>query len=134
MVMSASDKLVLIDTSIWIDYFRGKKEVYTRVNELIDSGRVCSLGLVTAELIQGAKTEKEIGVIKDIATVFPRLAEESHSWENAGMLSFRMKKAGKVIGLADCYIATIAKGNNTIIYSLDEHFKEMQNYIDIVLL
>ena len=134
MVMSASDRLVLIDTSIWIEYFRGKKEVYKKVNELIDSGRVCSLGLITAELIQGAKTEKEIRVIKDIATVFPRPAEEPHSWENAGMLSFRLKKTGKGIGLADCYIATIAKENNAIIYTLDEHFKEMQNQIDIALL
>lgn len=134
MVMSASDKLVLIDTSIWIHYFRGKNEVYKKVNELIDSGRVCSLGLVMAELIQGAKTEKEIRVIKDVATVFPRLIEGPHSWENGGVLSFRLKKAGKSIGLADCYIATIAKENNAIIYTLDEHFKEMQNYVDVALL
>ncbi len=75
MVLSASDKLVLIDTSIWIHYFRGKKEIYNKVNELTDSGKVCSLGLVIAELIQGAKTEKEVRVIKDMATVFPRLTE-----------------------------------------------------------
>ena len=134
MVLSASDRSVLIDTSIWIDYFRGKGEVYKQVNELIDSDRVCSLGLVIAELIQGAKTEKEIRVLKDMTAVFPRLTEDSHSWENAGILSFRLKKAGKGIGLADCYIATIAKENDAIIYTLDEHFKEMQNHIDIALL
>ncbi len=50
------------------------------------------------------------------------------------MLSFRLKKAGKSIGLADCYIATIAKENGATIYTLDEHFKEIQNHIDIALL
>ena len=134
MATSALDRLVLIDTSIWIDYFRGKEEVCKKVNELIDSGEICSLGLVMAELIQGAKTEKEIRVIKDMAAVFPRLMETANSWENTGMLSFRLKKAGRHVGLADCYIATIAKENNAIVYTLDEHFKEMQNYIDIVLI
>ena len=133
MVMSALDKLVLIDTSIWIYYFRGEKEVYNKVNELIDSGKVCSLGLVIAELIQGAKTEKEVRVIKDMATVFPQLTEGADSWEKAGVLSFQLKKVGKSIGLADCYIATIAKENEATIYTLDEHFKEIRNHIDITL-
>ena len=132
--MSDSDKLVLIDTSIWINYFRGKKETLEKVNKLIDSGRVCCLRLIIAELIQGAKTEREMRVIKDLADVFPILAESPDSWENAGILSLRLRKAGKNIGLSDCYIATVAQENGALIYTLDEHFKDICEHIDIALL
>ena len=134
MAMSASDRLVLVDTSIWISYFRGEEEVHKKVNELIDSGRVCCLKLIIAELIQGAKTEKEINVMKDLAAVFPVLVEGPESWENAGILSFQLRKAGKGIGLSDCYIATVAKENDAIIYTLNRHFGEIQSHIDITLL
>jgi len=132
--MSASDRLVVIDTSIWIGYFRGKEGVHKRVNELIDSGRVCCLKLIIAELIQGAKTEKEINVMKDLADVFPPLAESPDSWVNAGILSFQLRKAGKNIGLSDCYIATVAQESDAMIYTLDRHFKEIQSHVDITLL
>jgi len=134
MVTSASGRSVFIDTSVWISYFRGEDEVYRKVNELIDSGRVCCLKLIVAELIQGARTEKEVSVMKDIADVFPLLAEGPDSWEKAGILSFQLRKAGKNIGLSDCYIATVAGENDAVIYTFDRHFEEIQSHIDITLL
>jgi len=146
MVMSALDRLVLIDTSIWIGYFRGQEEIHSRVNELIDSGTVRCLKLIIAELIQGAKTEKEVDVMKDLADVFPVLSEGPDSWVKAGILAFQLRadpdssgrpigrKAGKNIGLSDCYIATVARESNAVIYTLDRHFKEIQSHIDIALL
>jgi predicted nucleic acid-binding protein len=128
------DRPVLIDTSVWIQYFRKREEVYHKVNELIDSGRVYCLRLIIAELIQGAKTEREIEVIKDLTRVFPTLKEEPDSWEKAGILAFRMRKAGKSIGLSDCYIALLARQNNAAIYTFDKHFAEIQSYEDITLL
>ncbi|MBE0414922.1 MAG: PIN domain-containing protein [Dehalococcoidia bacterium] len=132
--MSVSDRLVLVDTSIWISYFRGEEEVHKKVNELIDSGMVRCLKLIIAELIQGAKTEEGVNVMKDLADVFPLLAEGPESWENAGILSFQLRKAGKNIGLSDCYIATVAKENDAMIYTLDRHFVEIQRHFDITLL
>jgi hypothetical protein len=132
--MNASDSLVLIDTSVWINYFRGDEETYKEVSKPIDTGRVCCLKLIIAELIQGAKGEKEIRIIKDLIDVFPLLKESSDSWEKAGILSFQLRKAGKNIGLGDCYIATVAGENDATIYSLDRQFKEVQSYADITLL
>jgi hypothetical protein len=128
------DRPALIDTSVWIQYFRKREEVYHKVNELIDSGRVYCLRLIIAELIQGAKTEREIEVIKDLTRIFPMLKENPDSWENAGILAFRMRKAGKSIGLSDCYIAILAKQNNAAIYTFDKHFEEIKSYEDITLL
>jgi hypothetical protein len=132
--MNASDRLVLIDTSVWINYFRGERETCEEVGKLIDAGRVCCLKLIMGELIQGARGEKEIKIIRDLIDVFPLLEESSDSWGKAGILSFQLRKAGKNIGLGDCYIATVAGENDATIYSLDRQFKEVQSYADITLL
>ena len=134
MVMKGLDKPVLIDTSVWVDYFRKKGEAYHKVNELINSRNACCLSLIIAELIQGASTEREIDVITDLTQVFPQLEESPDSWEKAGFLSFHLRKSGKKIGLADCYIATVAKENNAAIYTFDKHFEEIKKHAEITLL
>lgn len=52
----------------------GVTRIFKPGHELIDSGRVCCLKLIIAELIQGAKTEIGVNVMKDLADVFPLLA------------------------------------------------------------
>ena len=89
--------------------------------------------MIIAELIQGASTEREIDVIKDLTQVFPLLTESPDSWEKAGTLSFHLKKAGKRVGLADCYIATVAEENDAAIYTFDKHFEEIRGQVDIAL-
>jgi predicted nucleic acid-binding protein len=54
------------------------------------------------------------------------VGEGEHDWVNAGKLSYDLKKKGKTINLADCYISIIAKENRSSILTLDKHFKEIQ--------
>lgn len=114
---------VLLDTSVWIAYLRKEKAVFDEVNMLIDSGRVRLLGLVLAELYQGCKSQKEIDVTHDLTQIFPRLNESAQMWEAAGLLAYKLRKQGESIGLADCYIATVALKSKVLIYSYDKHFK-----------
>ena len=51
-------------------------------------------------------------------------------WQ-AGILSFQLRKAGKSIGLSDCYIGTMAEENDAMIYALDRRFKGIQSHIYI---
>ena len=52
----------------------------------------------------------------------------------AGRLSYNLKKKGKTINLIDCYIAIIAQEHGCQIFTLDEHFKEIQKVTDIYLI
>lgn len=129
MATIASDKMVLVDTSVWIDYFRKKEEVYDRLNRLMDQGRVCCARLIVAELIQGAKEKKEIGVIKNLLDVFPILEEREDTWLRAGILSYNIRRKGKEVGLADCYLAIMATDSESVIYTFDQHFKVMTKFL-----
>lgn len=133
MEINGLDK-VLVDTSAWIDYFRKKEPVYSRVSTLLDDDKICCVGLVMAELIQGVKNRNVIKALEDFTYVFTFLEESAKLWAKAGELSFTLKKAGKQIGLADCYIAIIANSNKVGLLTLDSHFTSIKEHVSIGLL
>lgn len=114
---------VLVDTSAWIGFFRKKKPWYSAVLSLMDHGRICCTGIIIAELLQGAKSEKELSVLRDFLHVFEFLPEDVHLWDKAGELSYRLRKAGKSVGLSDCFIATTANINSVELLTIDRHFE-----------
>lgn len=68
------DSPVLVDTSVWIEYFRKKNPVFNQINELAENQQLGSLNLIVAELIQGARGQGEIEVIDslaEVATILP---------------------------------------------------------------
>ncbi len=121
MVTKDSDR-VLVDTSAWIDFFRKKEPCYRVINELLTADRICSTGLILAELMQGAKSSREISIIREFLAVFPFLLEATATWERAGSLAFSLRKKGKTVGLSDCLLAVLADENEASLLTLDTHF------------
>jgi len=53
--------MILVDTSVWIDYFAGHDTPYAREIERLVNNRedVCICGIVLTEILQGIRKEKE---------------------------------------------------------------------------
>lgn len=119
---------VLIDTSVWIAYFQAQAPagVLEKVDELLSDSDIHVPKIVLAELIQGAHSEKNLEVILEFVEAFTIIGESADTWMEAGRLSFTLKKKGKTINLADCYIAVLAKEHKCSVMTLDKHFKEIQ--------
>jgi len=120
--MKDSDK-ILVDTSAWIEFFRKKDPYYKVILELVDNGKVCCLGIILAELLQGAKSQKELDVLKEFLYVFDFLPESTEMWRKAGELSYLLRQKGKAVGLSDCYISVVANTNDATLLTLDKHFE-----------
>lgn len=121
---------VLIDTSVWIKYFKNRNDQFSeRVDEVLTFSDVYVPKVVIAELIQGAKSEKEISVIEEFIDAFNIIDQTDKTWVNAGRLSFSMKRKGITVNLVDCYIALLANENNCKLFSLDEHFKSIKKFL-----
>ncbi|MBI1919473.1 MAG: PIN domain-containing protein [Geobacter sp.] len=118
---------VLVDTSVWIEFFRKRDPVHSSLLELLDADRVCCTGLILGELIQGAKSERELAVIKDFTHVFQFLPETPLLWEKAGRLSYTLRRKGITVGLADCFIAVSAIESGTQLLTLDSHFEAIRS-------
>ena len=128
-------KRVLIDTSVWIKYFRDKPGTFsTRVDEILSKHEVCVPKIVIAELIQGSRSEREISIIQDFMDAFSVIDQKEETWLKSGRLSFNLRKKGKTIHLTDCYIAVIAQEHGCQVYTLDEHFVDLEKVLHFGLL
>jgi predicted nucleic acid-binding protein len=114
---------VLVDTSVWIEFFRKNEPCFSIVTRLIDDEQLFCCGIILAELMQGAKSDKELAVLDDFSRVFPFITESTQLWATAGKLAFQLRRRGITIGLSDCYIATAAASVGAQVATLDNHFQ-----------
>ncbi len=101
---------------------------------MMSEAEICVPTIVLAELLQGSRSEREIGTIEDFLGAFTIVDQGERTWVDAGKLAYQLRKTGKTVNLADCYIAVIAHEQGCAILTLDEHFKEMRAAIAITLL
>lgn len=126
---------VLIDTSIWIEYFQNRSHVLSkRVDEYLSQSKVCVPRVVIAELIQNSRSRKETSIIERFIEAFNIVDQNDETWIKAGHLSHQLKKEGKNVNLLDCYLAVIAIDNDCQILTLGRHFEDIRNILDIQLL
>jgi len=117
---------VLVDTSIWIEYFnKPDSKAGTSLENLLKQGRVLGAGLVLTELLQGAKIEKEFELILDNMTALPFLETTLNTWIDAGRISFSLRKKGITIPTSDLIIASLALESHCLIFTLDPHFNRI---------
>jgi predicted nucleic acid-binding protein len=112
---------VLVDSSIWIDYFRGG-EKSKDLDLLIDENLIVTNDIILAELIPYLKIKKQMKVVKLLHDV-NRIPLDIR-WEEIIEFQVKCLKAGaNGVGIPDLIIAQNAKQNNCKVYSLDKHFR-----------
>ena len=122
---------VLVDTSIWIDYFKGGDDS-TDLSPLIDENLVVTNNLILAELVPYLRIKKQFAVVKLLQEI-NRLPMQIN-WDEIVEFQVRCLKAGaNGVGIPDLIIAQNAKANNCKIYSLDKHFRLLKQVIKVKL-
>ncbi len=123
--------MVLVDTSIWIDYFRDG-ENSSDLEILIDENLIVTNEIILAELIPYLKIKKQTEVVKLLNEV-NQTPLDIH-WEEIIQLQVKCLKSGaNGVGIPDLIIAQNAKQNNCKIYSLDKHFKLLNKVLKVKL-
>jgi len=117
---------VLVDTSIWIEYFnKPDSNAGKSLENLLKKGRVFLTGIILTELLQGAKIEKEFESILESMLALPFLETALNTWIHAGRISFALRKKGITIPTTDLIIASLSLENNCKIFTLDLHFNKI---------
>jgi len=118
---------VLVDTSVWIDYFRSGKNS-ARLDFLIDENLVVINDLILAELVPFLRVRNQSEIIHLLYSL-KNLGLEIN-WNQ--IIEFQckcLKKGLNGIGIPDLIIAQNAKQNRCEIYSLDSHFNRMKGIL-----
>jgi predicted nucleic acid-binding protein len=119
------DNSILVDTSVWIDFFKPHSEIGDRVEALIIENLVWICGIVLFELQQGVKSETEKSEILDTLSNLQYVEMTKPLWQSAADLSLSLKKRGLNLPLSDIFIAAIAIEHNLQLFTLDKHFNKI---------
>ncbi len=123
---------VLVDTSVWIQYFRNSSGD-DRLDWLIDENLVVINDLILAELVPFLKVKRQYKIIR-IMNEISRL-HLLIDW--CGIIDCQCKcvrNGINGIGIPDLIIAQNATQNNCEIYTFDKHFQMMGEVVRIRLL
>ncbi len=115
----------IVDTSIWIDFFKGVASVKAFMNERILKDRVFICGPILFELLQGIKSSEEKEIVKEALLSLPYLEITIQDWEGAASLSRDLRTKGITLPLTDLLIGQLAKKNNLEVVSFDPHFDQI---------
>ena len=122
---------ILVDTSIWIDYFRGGEHSAV-LDHLIDENLLVTNEIILAELVPYLKIKKQTAVIQLLHEIkqIPLVID----WEEIIEFQVRCLEAGENgVGILDLIIAQNAMDNDCVAYSLDKHFSLLSRVMKLGL-
>ena len=115
--------MVIADSNIWIHYLRNPtSEVGSTLQELLDSDRVLMTDVVLAEVLQGARTEREFDILLSHLTALPYQEMTTSTWVSAGQIGLQLRLTDGLIPLTDLAIAALALEYDHEVCTLDGHF------------
>ena len=122
---------VLVDTSIWIDYFRAGDNSKD-LDYFIDENLIVINDIILAELVPYLKIKKQAKVIKLLHEI--NRVPLAIDWDEIIEFQVKCLKSGaNGVGIPDLVIAQNAKQNSCKIYSLDKHFRLLNQVLKVKL-
>ena len=118
--------MILVDTNIIIDFWKRPTE---KAQNIVAAEEIAICGITEAELIHGAKSEKEINIIIEALEDFNMFEITESDWIEIGKLLNRIKKKGISVPFQDAVIAYLAIKNSSELWTNDKHFKMIQSEI-----
>ena len=122
---------VLVDSSVWIDYFRDASG-HSDLDLLIEENLVVVNDLILAELIPALRLRRQrklIGLMREIAR--PPMETD---WDDIVQMQITCLRNGiNKVGIPDLMIAQHAIQNDLELYSQDKHFALLARRVPLVL-
>ncbi|PJZ43812.1 PIN domain-containing protein [Leptospira brenneri] len=111
--------MILVDTSVWIEFFRGKEPYFSKLVQLIEASDIIAHEVVFGELLQGCKSKTEITFVLDYWESLNNILSNG-TFIQAGKLSFENKHLENGIGIIDSILISETKQRNLKLWTLDK--------------
>jgi predicted nucleic acid-binding protein len=120
---------ILVDTSVWIDYFRGTGSA-DRVDRLIEENLVATNDLILAELVPPLHRRRERKLIALLREI--RRHPISIDWDDLIQMQIVCLRQGvNGVGIPDLIIAQNAIQNRLELLATDKHFVLMSEHMPL---
>ena len=127
---------VLVDTTVWIDYFDGiasPRPDY--LNEILGWGPVHVADLIVSEVLQGFPADQDWELARQALAKFPSFSIGGSALVQQSTVHQRVLygKGVSLPGLVDCLIATFCIQNNLALLHSDPAFEPFERYLGLKL-
>jgi len=127
--------MVIVDSSVWIDYFNGRDTAQTnKLDDLLSSEAIGLGDLILVEVLQGFREDKDYQIAKQLLTsltVFNLLGSDIAVKSVNHFRSLR-KRGVTVRKTADVVIATFCIENNYPLLFSDKDFIPFMNFLGLI--
>lgn len=128
--------MVLVDTSIWINFFRNPSAPGNETLEGLIKGqnRVAICGIILQEILQGIRDQQSFDTTRQRFFFLPFLEAGREVHILAASLYRDLRRTGVPVPSTDVLIAAIAIHNCLQLMSGDKHFLDIAAHSDLQLL
>lgn len=126
--------MILVDSSVWIDYFNGKRTPRTDwLDSVLGMTPVLMGDLILTEVLQGFQNEREYRTAMDLLQKLPFLALGGKEIALQSAENFRLlrKKGATVRKTIDIVIGTFCIRNNLPLLYEDRDFDPMVRFLGL---
>ena len=118
--------MMLVDTSAWIDFFRGRGRLARIVDDALAANDVAICGPVETELRRGLVNARERRKVLPLLSGCTWLSAPEDLWTAAGELGYRLRRRGVAGKTLDLLIATYALSYSSALLTSNKGFLVMQ--------
>jgi predicted nucleic acid-binding protein len=112
--------MIIIDTSVWIEFFKQHSDYVNEIALLLESKMVVTVEPIFSELLYGAKGNKEKGKILAYWKVLPKIKFTEGSFIECAEFANTNNYQSIGIGLMDAIICRAAIQNQYKLWTLDK--------------
>jgi len=129
--------MVLVDTTVWIDFFagRGLTHIETFESLLEQEEDICICGIILTEVLQGIRKETEFKKTKSLFNSLIFLPMSYSTFLQSAEIYRKLRQKGITIRKSiDCMIASVALENNIPLLHNDKDFLPIERYCELKVL
>jgi hypothetical protein len=126
--------MILIDSSVWIDYFNGKQTKQTDwLDASLGNTSIIMADLILTEVLQGFQNDKDFGNAKDLLLGIPFLSMGGRELALESALNYRLlrRKGVTVRKTIDVIIGTFCIHYAQTLLHDDRDFEPMVKYLGL---
>lgn len=127
--------MVLVDTSVWIDFFqRPDSPSIKQLEALIkDNNRAVICGIILQEILQGIRNDGSYTLAKARLSALPFIITNKDVYLSASAIYRTLRTKGITVPAVDVTIASLAILNEIPVLTNDKHFSTIALYSDLML-
>lgn len=128
--------MVLVDTTVWIDFLAGHGTAQVLLLEQLLSQEedICTCGVVLTEVLQGIRTDADYRRTKSRFDAFLYLPMARGDFVRAADLYRKLRRKGITVRkLVDCIIAAVALRHNVPLLHNDRDFDPLARHCGLMV-